>query len=257
LDTRQSYDRLKAPLAVIAMAILAPSLLLIAAILLLTSLPRPDVNPVHVRNVPAHTVAVVTPSSPGVVEPHGRAVPPPPVGAFDSTWEGTALEAVARNATLPMALDFQVLDDALRRIVVSSSAAVAVPNEPLPEPAAQVAPAQPLGEDVRLRGPSSGHASLNAMSRQAGAERVARAMHDAEDGMNVCYQASTTRNPDVDGRIEVEWAVTHGHADAIQVVENTTGDSELAQCIADRVEAMAFPSGVRGTFSWPFVFRGN
>lgn len=70
-----------------------------------------------------------------------------------------------------------------------------------------------------------------------------------------CYEQALKRDPDVAGRIEVRWSVESGRAHDLQVVTNSTGHEELANCVQSRVARWRFPNTVEGEVTWPFVFR--
>ena len=72
--------------------------------------------------------------------------------------------------------------------------------------------------------------------------------------LKYCYERRLRQVPDLEGRVELGWSVFDGAVEGVYVVSNSTGDSELADCMMKKVRAWSFPSDVEGDVSWPFVF---
>ncbi len=56
-----------------------------------------------------------------------------------------------------------------------------------------------------------------------------------------CYEERLKSDPTLGGRVEMMWTVTSGRVTSVSVVANTTGDAELAKCIAGRIRGWRFP----------------
>jgi TonB family protein len=75
-------------------------------------------------------------------------------------------------------------------------------------------------------------------------------------GIKHCYEKRLKRNPDLKGKIVVRFVIhPGGKVIEVEVVENTTGDRELGQCIAARVRSVRFPPADGGETSvvYPFI----
>lgn len=73
--------------------------------------------------------------------------------------------------------------------------------------------------------------------------------------LTYCYETRLKGNPDLGGRVEVEWNVTGGRVTSAYVFANTTGDQELGECIVNKIERWRFPNGVEGQILYPFIFK--
>ncbi len=61
-------------------------------------------------------------------------------------------------------------------------------------------------------------------------------------GIKHCYEKRLKRNPELKGKIVIRFVVhPGGRVIDVEVVENTTGDSSLGECIAGLVQAVRFP----------------
>ncbi len=75
-------------------------------------------------------------------------------------------------------------------------------------------------------------------------------------GIKHCYEKRLKRDPDLKGKIIIRFVIhPGGKVISVEIVENTTGDGELAACIASRVRAIRFPSAEGGETSvtYPFI----
>jgi outer membrane biosynthesis protein TonB len=72
-----------------------------------------------------------------------------------------------------------------------------------------------------------------------------------------CYEEQLARDPDLSGKVELAWTVAaDGSVDRVDVAENTTGNEDLADCMARRVRRMQFPGGEEPVeVSYPFTFN--
>ncbi|RLB59093.1 MAG: hypothetical protein DRI34_02910 [Deltaproteobacteria bacterium] len=75
-------------------------------------------------------------------------------------------------------------------------------------------------------------------------------------GIKHCYEKRLKRNPQLQGKIVIRFVIhPGGRVIEVEVVENSTGDSELAACIAARVKAIRFPptDGGETSVTYPFI----
>jgi hypothetical protein len=84
---------------------------------------------------------------------------------------------------------------------------------------------------------------------------VERTVQAKAGQLNYCYEEQLRSDPDLAGRVEVQWNIAAGRVTAASVTSNTTGNDTLAICIVRKVKRWRFGKDVSGPVSWPFVFR--
>lgn len=76
--------------------------------------------------------------------------------------------------------------------------------------------------------------------------------------INRCYESALRREPDLEGKVSVRFAVIRtGDVKGVHVVENTTGSASVGRCVTRVVGALQFPRRRYGRsmrFTFPFVF---
>ena len=75
--------------------------------------------------------------------------------------------------------------------------------------------------------------------------------------LKYCYESRLRSVAGLSGRVEIGWSVYGGKVEGVYVVSNSSGDSELADCIVKKVRNWQFGDDVEGDLSWPFVFRAS
>lgn len=88
-----------------------------------------------------------------------------------------------------------------------------------------------------------------------GAENVESVVRKRSGQLQYCYEEQLRSDPSLGGRVEVQWNVANQRVTAVSVINNTTGNDALAQCIAKKIKRWRFDSETEGSVSWPFVFR--
>lgn len=73
--------------------------------------------------------------------------------------------------------------------------------------------------------------------------------------MKYCYEEQLKKNQDLEGRVELGWAIYDGGVEAVYPVSNNTGSKALEKCMMDKVKRWKFDKSVEGDVTWPFVFR--
>jgi len=67
-------------------------------------------------------------------------------------------------------------------------------------------------------------------------------------------QGSTfTANANLNGRVTVGWVIQSGKVTGVRIVENTTGDNGLGECISRQVRSLRFAEDVSATidgYTW-------
>lgn len=69
-----------------------------------------------------------------------------------------------------------------------------------------------------------------------------------------CHHAARERWSEVAGRIEIAWTVVEGQVQDVEIIDDTTGDSAMASCVARKVKYWRFPADTNAEVSHPFVF---
>ncbi|MBN2494765.1 MAG: AgmX/PglI C-terminal domain-containing protein [Deltaproteobacteria bacterium] len=75
-------------------------------------------------------------------------------------------------------------------------------------------------------------------------------------GIKHCYEKRLKRNPELQGKVVIRFVVhPGGKIIEVEVLENTTGDAELAACIRSCVKAIRFPPAEGGETAvvYPFI----
>lgn len=76
--------------------------------------------------------------------------------------------------------------------------------------------------------------------------------------INRCYESALRHEPELEGKVSVQFAVIRtGYVKGVHVLENTTGSASVERCVARIVSALRFPrrrSGKSVRFTFPFVF---
>ena len=70
-----------------------------------------------------------------------------------------------------------------------------------------------------------------------------------------CYEKELKKNPNLEGRVELEWSIEEGRAWAITVAGNNTGSEDLADCVSTALGRIDFPEGLELDVRYPFLFR--
>ncbi len=88
--------------------------------------------------------------------------------------------------------------------------------------------------------------------------QVAQLVRRQAPTLQRCYELALNDNPSLQGRVEIAWTIMEGHAEMVEVYRNGTGNDELAECMADRIERWTFPEELETDLIYPFVLtRGN
>jgi len=90
-------------------------------------------------------------------------------------------------------------------------------------------------------------------------QKVVAAVIEANvGGIKSCFERRLREVPDLSGRVFVEFTIAaDGTIASVQVLENTTGDATLGDCLSRQVERLRFPPPEGGdvTFVFPFIFE--
>ncbi|HOX45846.1 MAG TPA: AgmX/PglI C-terminal domain-containing protein [Myxococcota bacterium] len=87
-------------------------------------------------------------------------------------------------------------------------------------------------------------------------EDIKKVVQRRVGGIKSCYEARLKRNPELKGKVVVKFVIhPGGKVLEADVIENTTGDSDLAACIAAKVKSIRFPAAEGGetVVTYPFI----
>ncbi len=104
------------------------------------------------------------------------------------------------------------------------------------------APELELEEEVALLAP------VEAMS-------VDRVIRRYSTQTQYCHETAKERYSQVAGRIELAWVIEEGEVSRVEVLDNTTGDQAMADCVARKVQRWRFPAETTEEVRHPFVFQ--
>ena len=78
--------------------------------------------------------------------------------------------------------------------------------------------------------------------------------------IKACYERALKRNPNLSGKVKVRWTITAaGTVSAVEIEEDSMGDSEVSSCIKGLVSRWRFPAPSGGSVDvvYPFVFQSS
>lgn len=115
-----------------------------------------------------------------------------------------------------------------------------------------------VGLGVLLLGTAVGSASAKR-GASFDASVVRREIHRDLPKINRCYTSALRQEPDLAGKVSVNFAVARkGDVRDIQVVQNTTGSHQVGRCVTRVVSRIRFQPRRSGQdllrFTFPFVF---
>jgi len=84
-------------------------------------------------------------------------------------------------------------------------------------------------------------------------DAVRRVVRKYKGQIKYCYDKRLKENPNLGGRVEIEFSIGRGRVLSATVFGNTTGDSALAECIKRKVKSWAFDKETEMDVIYPFV----
>jgi tRNA A-37 threonylcarbamoyl transferase component Bud32 len=72
--------------------------------------------------------------------------------------------------------------------------------------------------------------------------------------LKMCYESAQKLNPDLAGKVAIEFEVKKGDVFRSEVVEDTMGNEDVAGCIQQMVRGIPFSENISATVVYPFVF---
>jgi len=71
--------------------------------------------------------------------------------------------------------------------------------------------------------------------------------------IKLCYNQALRQDPQLSGRVEIEFSVGHGRVLEAFISTNSTRNDDLANCILRKVKALTFDPSVEADVIYPFV----
>ena len=86
-------------------------------------------------------------------------------------------------------------------------------------------------------------------------QKIKNAISKYTGQVKACYEQRLKSNPSLAGRVELLWYITGGRVTSVEVLGNSTDDSELASCIARKVRTWRFPDDLEADTEvmYPFI----
>lgn len=106
----------------------------------------------------------------------------------------------------------------------------------------------------------TGKAALGSVDVASGenVDKVKTVIQKYKGQVKYCYDQRLKENPNISGRIAVEFSVASGRVSSVAIVENSTGDSALESCVKGKVRSWRFPSDVSEEAIYlPFSLSGS
>ena len=89
-------------------------------------------------------------------------------------------------------------------------------------------------------------------------ETVAQVINSRLGGVKACYSAALKSNPNLSGRVYVEFTIgQEGKVVHVQSIKNTINSHQVEKCILNSVGTWSFPEPENGevTVRHPFIFE--
>jgi TonB family protein len=92
-------------------------------------------------------------------------------------------------------------------------------------------------------------------------ELIRKVIHSHVSQIRFCYESEMIKNPKLAGKVAVKFVITaSGSVATSAVVQSSTGDSMLDQCVSGRVRTWQFPKPKGGgvvVVTYPFLFKAS
>jgi TonB family protein len=78
--------------------------------------------------------------------------------------------------------------------------------------------------------------------------------------VKACYERALKRNSKLSGKVKIRWTITAaGTVSAVEIEEDSMGDTEVASCMKGLVRRWRFPAPSGGSVDvvYPFIFEPN
>ena len=92
------------------------------------------------------------------------------------------------------------------------------------------------------------------VQQPAKADPLTAALARQREDFQGCYSASAKKNAGVAGQVLLAFTVDGGKASDLKVVNNSTADQALADCLTQKLAEFSFPADISGPTAYPFLF---
>ena len=96
-----------------------------------------------------------------------------------------------------------------------------------------------------------GSADIDAIEGEA--DGVTKVVKRYKGRIKPCYDQALRQDPELSGRVEIEFSVGRGRVLEAFVSTNSTRNDELANCILRKVKGLTFDQSVEADVIYPFV----
>jgi hypothetical protein len=72
-----------------------------------------------------------------------------------------------------------------------------------------------------------------------------------------CYDRILKNDPNLQGRVDIEFYISQGRVTQAQVFADTTNNSEFTGCLTGAIRRIRFPQGTTGEVVFPFIFSAR
>lgn len=90
-------------------------------------------------------------------------------------------------------------------------------------------------------------------------DAIRRVIRENRRAFQFCYESALRKNPDVSGRVEMQWDIEErGRATRVSVKSSEIGDRDFARCMVSRISSLTFPEPPANQVArvvFPFLFR--
>ena len=100
-----------------------------------------------------------------------------------------------------------------------------------------------------------GVAEIDAIEGEA--QGVTSVVKRYKGRIKLCYDQALRQDPNLQGRIEIEFSMGSGRVLDAYVYTNTTRNRALAGCVLRKVKGLTFDSGLEADVVYPFVFSNE
>lgn len=106
---------------------------------------------------------------------------------------------------------------------------------------------------VKVKKPKVDYGAADIDADAGDPEGIRKVVQTKKSAVTSCTEQALKTNPNLNGRVTVGWTIQAGKTTGVRVVDNSTGDAALGECIARAVRSLRFSEEVTATidgYSW-------
>jgi|GEM_PF-7126886 len=88
-------------------------------------------------------------------------------------------------------------------------------------------------------------------------DKITSVINTKKGRIKQCYESELRHNPYLEGRVTIYFEIGRGRVLESKIIENTTGNLSLANCIKSKVDRLRFAKEVEASVEYPFVFTAS